>query len=63
MALIRAWGRGIRLERGRADAGDWLARLIAAALQERGGAAPDGALATIRSFAGVKTRDRDLTVE
>ena len=36
---------------GRSDAGEWCARLIAAALQDPDGEALDGAIATIRSFA------------
>lgn len=37
---------------GRADAADWVRRLREAALQDEEGRALDGALATIRSFAG-----------
>lgn len=43
--------QGIALVEGRADAADWAARLVAAALADPKGDALDGALATIRSFA------------
>ena len=42
---------GIALVRGRADAADWARRLREAALQDEAGAALDGALMTVRSFA------------
>lgn len=42
---------GLDLLRGREDAADWIRRLREAALQDESGAALDGALATIRSFA------------
>jgi indolepyruvate ferredoxin oxidoreductase beta subunit len=43
---------GIALVEGRADAADWARRLIEAALKDEAGSALDGAIATIRSFAG-----------
>jgi indolepyruvate ferredoxin oxidoreductase beta subunit len=43
---------GIALVRGRADAADWARRLREAALKDEAGAALDGALRTVRSFAG-----------
>ena len=43
---------GSRLVEGRDDAAEWTARLIAAALADPQGDALDGALQTIRSFAG-----------
>ncbi|MCL4189609.1 MAG: indolepyruvate oxidoreductase subunit beta family protein [Rhodobacteraceae bacterium] len=42
---------GIALVRGRPDAADWARRLREAALKDEAGAALDGALATVRSFA------------
>ena len=46
---------GAALVEGREDAADWVARLIAAALADPAGEALDGALDTIRSFAGPGT--------
>lgn len=42
---------GAELLRGRKDAADWVARLREAALQDEKGAALDGAILTVRSFA------------
>ena len=47
---------GIAQVSGRADAADWARRLREAALQDPQGEALDGALATIRSFAGAPPR-------